>query len=91
MTYDLMVLVVPSVDMTTDAAQKELIGKLVGGTVKIEELTSLGKKKLAYPIRKQGEATYVVATLSGNVKSADLDSKAKLMDDVLRILLTAKE
>ena len=44
MTYELMVLVVPSVDMTTDAAQKELIGKLVGGTVKIEELTSLGKK-----------------------------------------------
>lgn len=90
MTYELMVLVDPSVDMTKDAAQKDLIKKLVVTGAEISAVESLGKKELAYPIRKKTEATYLVAALEGNLKGAQLDKKAKLMDEVLRLLLTAK-
>ncbi len=90
MIYELMVLVVPSVDLTMEKAQKDLVEKLVSGKAKVTSVTSLGKKTLGYPIRKQTEGTYLVATLEGTVKGADLDNKVKLMDDVLRILLIAK-
>jgi len=90
-TYELMVLVMPSVDMTGDKVQTDLVKKLVGTTGEVTEVTSLGKKQLAYPIRKQTEATYLVATVTGTVRAAELDKKSKLMDDVLRFLLTVKE
>lgn len=90
MTYELMVLVAPQVDVTAEKAQKEFVEKLVGKAAEIKEISSLGKKQLAYPIHKQTEASYLVATLSGTVKSADLDKKAKLIDEVLRVLLTIK-
>ena len=90
-TYELMLLVAPSVDMTAEKTQKELIEKLVGKAATVIDITSLGKKSLAYPIRKHTEATYLVAHLSGTVKSGELDTKAKLMDEIIRCLLTVKE
>lgn len=90
-TYELMVLVAPSVDMTEATAQKNLITKLVGDFADIKEVTSLGKKTLAYIIKKQHEATYLVAVLEGTIKMSDLDKKSKLMDNVLRFMLTVKE
>lgn len=89
-TYELMVLVSPSVDMTDAKAQKDLVEKLVGDAATVKEITSLGKKALAYVIRKQNEATYLVATLEGLVKSGELERKSKLMEEVLRFLLTVK-
>lgn len=90
-TYELVVLVAPSVDMTEAKTQKDLITKLVGERGVIKEVTSLGKKSLAYPIKKQSEATYLVAVIEGTVKSAELENKAKLMDEVLRQMLIVKE
>lgn len=83
-----MVLVAPSVDLTEEKTQKTLIEKLVGDKATVNTVTSLGKKRLAYTVRKHEEATYLVASIEGTVKSGDLDRKAKLMDDVLRVLLT---
>jgi ribosomal protein S6 len=90
-TYELMVVVNSAVDLTGDKAQKDLVEKLVGAGATVTEVTSLGKKTLAYPIKKQTEATYLLATVTGTVKSADIDKKSKLMDEVLRFLLTVKE
>lgn len=90
-TYELMVVVSASVDLTSDKAQKDLIEKLVGDAGTVTEVASLGKKTLAYPIKKQTEAAYLVATVTGNVKSAVVDKKSKLMDEILRFLLTVKE
>ena len=51
----------------------------------------MGKRPLAYIIKKQKEATYLVAELSGHIKVTDIDKRAKLQDVVLRFLLTVKE
>ncbi len=90
-TYELMVLVSSSVDLTEAKAQKDIVVKLVGDKATVTEVTSLGKKMLAYPIRKQEAATYLVATLTGTIKAGDLEKKAKLMDEILRFFLTVKE
>lgn len=91
MTYDLMVLVSPTLDMTDAAAQKNLVTKLVGSESLVKDVSSLGKKTLEYPIRKYTEATYLLATLEGSVKVGDITKKAKLMDEVVRFLLTKRE
>lgn len=90
-SYELMVLVAPTVDLTGDKAQKDIITKLVGTDATVKDVTSLGKKQLAYVIKKQSEATYLVATLEGNVKTGDVEKRSKLMDEVLRFLLIVKE
>jgi ribosomal protein S6 len=88
MTYELMVLVVPTVDLTAEKKQMDLVKSLVGDEVVVKSVMSLGNKHLAYEIRKQSEATYLVANIEGSVKSDILDKKAKLMDQIMRCLLT---
>ena len=89
--YELMVLVAPSVDMTGEKAQKDLVERLVGKDTKITSITSMGKKPLAYPIRKMTEATYLVAEVEGTLKADVIDKKTKIMEEVVRFLLTVKE
>jgi len=89
--YELMVLVEPSVDMTSEKSQTDLVKKLIEDKAKLTAVSSLGKKTLAYPINKQTEATYLVATLEGTLKTGEIEKKSKLMDDVLRLMLIAQE
>jgi len=90
-TYELMVLVAPTVDMTGEKTQADLIKKLIGDGATFKEVTSLGKKQLAYAIRKQTEATYLLATVEGTLKTGDIEKRTKLMEEVLRFMLIAKE
>jgi small subunit ribosomal protein S6 len=70
---------------------RSLVEKLIGDR-KIKELTIMGKKRLAYPIKKQTEGVYVVATFTGMpMDIGALEKQMKLGTDVLRFLLTVKE
>ena len=90
-SYELMVLVASATDMTSDKKQMELIQKLVGAGVNVTSVTNLGKKQLAYPIKKHAEATYLLANLEGTpVKMSDIQSKVKIMDEIVRFMLTVK-
>lgn len=86
-----MVLALSTLDLTTEKKQADLIKKLLGEKVEVNDIMSLGKKPLAYEIKKQTEATYLVAHLTGTIKSGDLDTKMKLSSDVLRVLLINQE
>ncbi|MEK7577989.1 MAG: 30S ribosomal protein S6 [Patescibacteria group bacterium] len=89
--YEFMVLVNTSVDLDTDKKQTDFVKKLIGDAAEITSIVSLGKKRLAYDIKKQKEATYLVAQLSGHIVVTDIDKRSKLQDAVLRFLLTVKE
>jgi ribosomal protein S6 len=89
--YEFMVLVATTVDLEAEKKQTDFVKKLVGDDVTVNSVTSLGKKPLAYVIKRQAEATYLVAEVSGNIKVSDIDKRAKLQDAVLRYLLTVKE
>lgn len=91
MTYELILLVDPAVDLTADKAQKDMVVKVVGNAEAVKDVTSLGKKQLAYVIGKKSEATYLLATLEGTIKSGDISKRVKIIDEVLRFLLTVKE
>jgi len=90
-TYELMVIVKSDFPVEDTKKRDELLAKLVkGGTFK--EITVLGKKALAYPIKKQNEGIYIVATLEGSsIKTGDLETESKLGTDIIRYQLIQKE
>lgn len=58
----------------------------LGGTV--NETNPWGKRKLAYPIKRQAEGNYVLEKVQiKQTALKELDASLKLTDDVLRYLL----
>lgn len=88
--YELMVVLRPDFSLE-EKAIKDLVTKFIGDR-EIKELTVLGKKRLAYPIKKQTEGVYAVALVAGNpLKVVELEKQMKLGTDILRFLLIGKE
>jgi small subunit ribosomal protein S6 len=88
--YELMLVLRP--DFSTEEKQsRNLVEKLIGDR-KIKEFTVMGKKRLAYPIKKQTEGVYAVATFTGDsIDIGAFEKQIKLGTDVLRFLLIGKE
>lgn len=90
-TYELMLVVRPDFPVDDTKIRDSLIEKLVKGA-KIKDVTVLGKKRLAYPIRKQEEGIYLLIHVEGDsLKTGSVQKEAKLGTDVIRFLLTQKE
>ncbi len=88
--YELMLVLRPDFGVEEKTA-RDLVEKLIGDK-KIKELTVMGKKRLAYPIKKQSEGVYVVAIITGSpMNIGAFEKQIKLGTDVLRFLLTVKE
>lgn len=91
-TYELMVVLRPEFPVDDEAKRQNLIESLVGTEgVTISSISPVGKKRLAYPIKKFTEGVYLMATVaSRGLQSSDVEKRASLNDDCLRFLLTAK-
>lgn len=88
--YELMILLRPDFG-GEEKPIKELVTKLVAGRT-LSDFAIMGKKHLAFPIKKHNEAVYVVATVTGDsIKVVDLEKQMKLGTDIVRYLLTTKE
>ncbi len=88
--YEVMLVLRPDFGVD-EKPTRDLVKKLIGDR-EIKELTIMGKKRLAYPIKKQTEGVYVVATIAGAAMDIGaFEKQTKLGTDVLRFLLTVKE
>lgn len=61
--------------------------KKLAGEVKNEKLTELGEKKFFYKIKKEQSGIYLLWEFESEKVGADLETKLRLNDDVLRHLL----
>ncbi len=91
--YELVFIVHPELD---DTALKDVVEKVkgwiteAGGTVSKVDLW--GKRKLAYPIRKQKEGQYVLfLTEMEPTFGATLERNLRFLEPVMRFLLTSVE
>lgn len=90
-TYELMLVVRPDFPVEDTKKRDDLIQKLMK-SAKIVDVTVLGKKHLAYPIRKQTEGIYILIHLTGDsIKTGDVQKEAKLGTDIIRFLLLERE
>jgi ribosomal protein S6 len=70
-------------------AKEKLLDQIMGWGGKIEgkKITELGEKKFAYPIKGVQKGDYVLAEFESEAVSAELESKTRIHEDVLRHLL----
>ena len=90
--YESVVIVNPNVD---EAGLKELestITGLINKNGKVESVENLGKKKLAYEIKKNKEATYMLFNFEADPSSiTELERNYRIMDDVIKFIVVKKE
>lgn len=85
--YELILIVQSQAPEAGEKKFKEFIGKFVSDKNKIISLINLGKKTLSYPIKKEMEGIYWLATLELEGKEVHaINSKLKLEKSVLRYL-----
>lgn len=89
--YESVIIINPNVEET---ALKELIEgfqNLINTDGKVENVNELGKKKLAYEIKKNKEGYYVVYDFEANPSLiAELERNYRITDEVIKFIVVKK-
>ena len=90
--YESIIIVNPNVE---EAGLKELEEKftgLINENGKVESVENMGKKKLAYEIKKNKEATYMLFNFEAKPDSiAELERVYRITDEILKFIVVRKE
>ena len=90
--YESVIIINPSVE---EEGIKNLIKTytdLINKNGKVEKVDELGKKKLAYEIKKNKEAYYVVFTFESAPESiAELERNYRITDEVIKFIVVRKD
>ena len=89
--YESVIIINPNVEET---ALKELIERfqnLINTDGKVEKVNELGKKKLAYEIKKNKEGYYVVYDFEAKPSLiAELERNYRITDEILKFIVIKK-
>ena len=89
--YESVVIINPNVE---ENAMKELIERfqtLINTDGKLEQVNELGKKKLAYEVKKNKEGYYVVYDFEANPSLiAELERNYRITDEVIKFIVIKK-
>ena len=89
--YESVVIINPNVE---ENALKELIERfqtLINTDGKVEQVNELGKKKLAYEIKKNKEGYYVVYDFEAKPSLiAELERNYRITDEVMKFIVVKK-
>ena len=89
--YESVVIINPNVE---ENALKELIERfetLINTDGKVEKVNELGKKKLAYEIKKNKEGYYVVYDFEANPSLiSELERNYRITDEVIKFIVVKK-
>ena len=90
--YESIIIINPN---CTEEAIKALEGKVTGlinQNGKVESVENMGKKKLAYEIKKNKEAFYMLFNFEAKPDSiAELERNYRITDDILKFIVVRKE
>lgn len=91
--YELTVIIKPSLDEDSIKAElasvQELITKFGGN---IEKVDDLGKRRLAYEIKKFNEGFYSFITFSSEAETpAEIERRMRIKENVIRYLIVRQE
>ena len=90
--YESVIIIDPN---CTDEAVKALEDKVTGlinKDGKVESVENMGKKRLAYDIKKNKEATYMLVNFEANPSLiAELERNYRITDEILKFITVKKE
>ena len=89
--YESVIIVNPNVDEAGLKALEEKFTGLINENGKVESIDKMGKRKLAYEIKKQQEGIYEVINFESKPEAiAELERIYRITDDVLKFITIKK-
>ena len=89
--YESVVIINPNVEENALKALIERFQTLINTDGKVEEVKELGKKKLAYEVKKNKEGYYVVYDFEAIPSLiAELERNYRITDDVIKFIVVKK-
>ena len=89
--YESVVIINPNVEETALKALIEKFQTLINTDGKVEQVNELGKKKLAYEVKKNKEGYYVVYDFEANPSLiAELERNYRITDEVIKFIVIKK-
>ena len=90
--YESVIIINPEFDEATLKALEEKFTGLINENGKVESVENIGKKRLAYEIKKFKEGTYMIFSFEANPDSIkELERVYRITDDVIKFIVVRKE
>lgn len=90
--YESIIIVNPNLDEEALKALEEKFTGLINENGKVESVEHMGKKKLAYEIKKQTEGTYILLGFEAKPDSIqELERVYRITDDIMKFIVVRKE
>ena len=90
--YESVIIVNPNVDEAGLKALEEKFTGLINENGKVESVENMGKKRLAYEIKKFKEGTYMLFNFEAKTDSIDeLERVYRITDDIIKFIVIRKE
>ncbi len=90
--YESVVIIDPSVDEEKVKELSQRFTDLINKDGKVEKVEELGKKRLAYEVKKNKEGYYVVLNFEANpTLVAELERNYRIIDEVIKFITVKAE
>ena len=90
--YESVIIINPNVDEAGIKALEDKFTGLINENGKVEKVDNMGKRKLAYEIKKFAEGTYLVFNFESKPEAIkELERVYRITDDVLKFIVIKKE
>ena len=90
--YESIIIINPNVDEAGVKALEEKFTGLINENGKVESVENMGKRKLAYEIKKFQEATYLLFNFDAKPDSiTELERVYRITDDIIKFIVIRKE
>ena len=90
--YESVVIINPNVEENALNELTEKFSALINNDGKVEQVNNLGKKKLAYEVKKNKEGYYVVFDFEANPNLiAELERNYRITDEVMKFIVIRKD
>ena len=90
--YESVVIINPSVEEDKVKELSQKFTDIINNDGKVEKIEELGKKKLAYEVKKNKEGYYVVINFEANPNLiAELERNYRIIDEVIKFITIKAE
>ena len=90
--YESIIIVDPKVDEAGLKALEEKYTKMINEHGKVESVENMGLKKLAYPIKKNEEATYLLFNFEAEPDYiVELERNYRITDEIIKFIVVKKD
>ena len=90
--YESVIIINPSVDEEKVKSLVDRFSELINKNGKVEKVDTLGKKRLAYEVKKNREGIYVVLYFEAEPSLiAELERNYRITDEVIKFIVVKDE